>query len=77
MQYQCPNCKGYKVTSDKAALIGLGAFFILGGFLLSFLVLPLIFVPLGLLVVLAAAFTKPKQLSCRNCHFKWRLMPQP
>jgi len=73
MQIQCPSCRSYKVTTDRIALAALGLFFLLGGSLLGFLVIPLLGIPVGIFILIVAALSKPKSVSCRACHCKFRL----
>ncbi len=73
MQIQCVKCDSYKTLSDRAVLGTLGiGLFIFGG-LFSWLIFPLVFVALGALLMLVAAVSKPKTITCRNCHYKWKV----
>ncbi len=73
MQIQCPKCQSYNTQTDRSMVLALGAGATILGFLFSFLIFPLIFAAIGILLLLTAAFKKPKTARCKLCGYKWNL----
>lgn len=71
MQVQCPKCGSYKTISDKKTTMIVGLVFLVGGGLFSFLIFPLIFCVIGLVMILSGAFSTSKKMKCNSCHFKF------
>lgn len=73
MQIQCVNCDSYKVTTDQQTAFGVGIVLIIVGGVFSFLIFPIIFSALGVLMVTVSAFAKAKRATCNSCKYKWSL----
>lgn len=73
MQIQCPKCSSYKVTTDRQTTVAAGVGLLIIGGLLSFLLFPIVFAAIGILLLIVAAFTKAKKATCGNCKYKWDL----
>ncbi len=69
MTTQCPNCNSYKTKTDKQTVLTTGFAMTLLGLGLSFLFIPLFFVPIGIVLLLSGFFTKAKNVHCQNCSF--------
>lgn len=70
---KCPSCGSYKTLTNKQYTLGAGAGLLLFGFLGSFLVFPLVLVPIGFIILLVGAMKKPTTGMCRTCKYQWTL----
>jgi hypothetical protein len=69
----CPKCGGYKTIKNKAMTAIVGFIMIIFGAFLGFLVVPLFFIPVGLLLIVAAPFTNGRKWYCTGCHCKFEV----
>lgn len=73
MKLQCPNCKSFKTTNNRNITAGVGFALLIFGGLFSWLIFPLAFAFLGIVMLLISACMKPTQGQCNACRFKWNL----
>lgn len=70
-QVECPKCHSFKTSSDKKIVIILGVLMLIGGVLLGVFVFPLVFIPIGILLILVGSLSKAKKYTCFQCQYKF------
>lgn len=63
MDRQCPKCQSYKIRSSKRVAVSI----LLLGLGLGFLIVPLIFVPVGVVMLFM-----PSTYQCEGCGYKFK-----
>lgn len=71
MKSQCPKCKSFKTYSYQGIIAISGGCLLVLGILLSFLVVPLLFIPLGIVMIVISFVLKGKVI-CNNCGYKFK-----
>lgn len=72
-QIECPKCGSYNTVSDRKTTILVGLAMVILGGLFSFLVFPLFFAAIGILLLIVGTLSKAKKMQCKQCKYTWKL----